>query len=273
MSEAENSLPQSGSQELNIVESNSSGSMATPIRAPPGRSPPRPIFMPEVFTGVGREWSDWVEQFELAANVNFWDEPIKLQFMSLLLSGRASDMYNGVSVEAKSNYALLKVAMTRCLEPCHGDEWSRVAFVERRRLPNETAQEFGHALRRLVAKAYPSVDDGTRDMLARDQFVTHFTTGDFRISLRAAKSKTLEAATHLAAEMELVMNLEQTHIIPDARVREVRAGTNKAEECFEALLGAVEGLRQEVKTMQSAVHAIQPSPRIAAPPSSSSLPF
>lgn len=139
--------------------------------------------------------------------------------MSLLLSGHACDVYNGVSVEAKGNYALLKVAITRCLEPCHSDEWSRVAFAERRRLPNETAQEFGNVLRRLVAKAYPLVDDHTRDMLARDEFVTHFTAGDFWISLRAAKPKTLESAIHLAVEMELLRNLEQTRTVPDARVR------------------------------------------------------
>lgn len=66
-----------------------------------------------------------------------------------------------------------------------------------------------------MAKAYPSADDCTRDMLARDQFVTHFTAGDLCISLCAAKPKTLESAIRLAAEMELLRNLEQTHTAPD----------------------------------------------------------
>lgn len=30
------------------------------------------------------------------------------------------------------DYTLLKTAMSRCLDPCHGDEWNRVAFTERR---------------------------------------------------------------------------------------------------------------------------------------------
>lgn len=67
--------------------------------------------MPEVFTGVGREWSDWVEQFELAANINGWDDSVKLKVLSLLLSGHARNMYNGVSAEAKANYVLLKVGV------------------------------------------------------------------------------------------------------------------------------------------------------------------
>ena len=53
---------------------------------------PRPVFMPETFTGTGREWADWAEQFEMAADVNNWDEALRLKFMSLLLSGRAREV-------------------------------------------------------------------------------------------------------------------------------------------------------------------------------------
>uniref|UniRef100_A0A8C5BZ39 Peptidase A2 domain-containing protein n=1 Tax=Gadus morhua TaxID=8049 RepID=A0A8C5BZ39_GADMO len=84
--------------------------------AGPPRAIARPVFMPETFTGIGREWSDWSEQFDLAADVNNWDEPLKLKFMSLLLSGRARDMYSGLSGDAKGNYALLKGAIARCFD-------------------------------------------------------------------------------------------------------------------------------------------------------------
>lgn len=66
---------------------------------------PRPVFMPETFTGSGRQWSDWSEQFDLTADVNNWDESLKLKFMSLLLSGRARDIYSGLPVQTKNNYA------------------------------------------------------------------------------------------------------------------------------------------------------------------------
>lgn len=147
--------------------------------------PPRPVIMPETFTGVGHEWSNWSEQFDLAAEVNHWDEAL-----NLLLAGRARDMYNGLPREAKNNYALLKAAMTQCFEPCDSDDWSRASFIALRRRPKETAREFGNALRRSAAREYPVADDCTRDMLARDQFILHFATGDFRVSLRGAKPKT-----------------------------------------------------------------------------------
>lgn len=78
----------------------------------------RPLFMPETFTGVGRELSDWSEQSEMAAQVNGWNDELKLKFMSLLFSGRARDIYAILPTEAKNNYVLLKDAMGKYLEPC-----------------------------------------------------------------------------------------------------------------------------------------------------------
>lgn len=223
------------------------------------RTTARPVFMPETFTGVGREWSDWSEQFDLAADVNNWDEPLKLKFMSLLLSGRARDIYSGLSAEAKGNYVLLKAAMARCFEPCDSSDWSRATFTARRRMHNETVREFGNALRRLAAKAYPTADNCTRDMLARDQFLTHFATGDFRISLRRAKPDTLEDAIDLASELELLRNMEQTHLMPDAKVRGVVENKSKNDEQMQMMLGMVEELRQEVKSLRTTVSNIQQS--------------
>lgn len=219
----------------------------------------RPVFMPETFTGVGRDWSDWSEQFDLAADVNNWDGPLKLKFMSLLLSGRARDIYSGLSADAKNDYVSLKSAMARCFDPCDSSDWSRAAFTERRRMHNETAREFGNALRRLATKAYPSADNGTRDMLARDQFLTHFVAGDFRVSLRRAKPKTLDDAIDLASEIELLKNLEQTHMTSDAKVRGVVEHKPKNDEQMAVMLGMVEELRQEIKSLRTTVSTLQQS--------------
>ncbi|XDV37980.1 hypothetical protein PO909_007483 [Leuciscus waleckii] len=179
--------------------------------------------------------------------------------MSLLLSGRARDIYSGLSGDAKGNYALLKTAMARCFEPCDSSDWSRATFTARRRMHNETAREFGNALRRLATKAYPTADNCTCDMLARDQFLTHFATGDFRISLRRAKPNTLEDAIDLASELELLRNMEQTHLMPDAKVRGVVENKSKSDEQMQMMLGIVEELRQEVKSLRTTVSNIQQS--------------
>lgn len=216
----------------------------------------RPVFMPETFTGTGREWSDWVGQFEMAAEVNHWDEDLKFKFMSLLLSGRARDMYNGLSPESRGNYTLLKEALGMCLEPRDSGDWNRASFLARRRLLNETAREFGNALRRLIIKAYPGADINTRDLFARDHFIEHVGSGELRVNLRSAKPLTLEDAINLASELELIRSLEQTRMDSDTKVRGVvERSTNDRQ--MELLLGVVEGLRQEVKTLQNTVQSLK----------------
>lgn len=263
MSEPENNAPQPVELAINQdVPPPSSANVATP----------RPVFMPETFTGAGREWSDWAEQFEMAADVNNWDESLRLKFMSLLLSGRAREVYSGLSAAAKTNYTLLKDAMGRCLDPCDSDDWNRASFSSRRRLHNETVREFGIALRRLVARAYPSADLNTQDLLARDHFITHVGSGDLRIGLRSAKPVTLEAAINLASELELIRGLENSHLAQDAKVRGISEQKSKGDEQIETLLGVVEGLRQEVKSLQATVQVLKSNPVRPAPVTSTPLP-
>lgn len=72
MSEPANNLPQP-------VES-ATGQNVPALSSVIGATP-RPVFMPETFTGAGREWCDWAKQFEMAADVNNWDDSLRLKCM------------------------------------------------------------------------------------------------------------------------------------------------------------------------------------------------
>ena len=252
MSEPDHSLP---------VEAGPSHSAPPHLDLTPPVAP-RPIFMPETFTGTGRKWADWAEQFDMAADVNQWDEPLRLKFMGLLLSGRAREVYSGLSARAKANYVLLKEAMGQCLDPCDSDDWNRATFSSRRRLHNETIREFGIALRGLVVKAYPSADGHTQDLLAKDHFITHVGSGDLRISLRSAKPVTLEDAINLAAELELIRGLERGCTDSDARVRGV-GERHDGDGRIGALFTIVEDLRKEVESLRA---LIEPKKSAPVPP-------
>lgn len=212
----------------------------------------RPVFMPETFTGSGRDWSDWSQQFEMAADVNNWNGELKLKFMSLLLSGRARDVFCGLTVEDRSSYMRLKEALSKCFDPCESEDWNRASLSSRRRLTGETAREFGNALRRLVAKSYPVANGDTQDLLAREHFIAHVGTGELRIQLRSARPATLEAAINLASELELIRELERSQITSEARVRGV-SNTTSNDVQMTILLETVESLRQEVRALQVTV--------------------
>lgn len=267
MSEVENAQPSTSNEPVNAPGVNEPIRSDNPLVANPHPStmnPARPVFMPETFTGTGREWSDWVGQFEMAAEVNHWNDDLRLKFMSLLLSGRARDIYNGLSPESRGNYARLKTALAGCLEPCDSGDWNRASFLARRRLHNESAREFGNALRRLIMKAYPNADNDTRDLFARDHFIEHVGSGELRINLRSNKPSTLEGAINLASELELIRSLEHTRLDSDTRVRGV-VEKSPHDKQMEVLLGVVEGLRQEVKTLQGTVQSMRPHDRTTTP--------
>uniref|UniRef100_A0A1A8PU43 Retrotransposon gag domain-containing protein n=1 Tax=Nothobranchius rachovii TaxID=451742 RepID=A0A1A8PU43_9TELE len=220
-----------------------------PAENQPVSAAARLIFMPESFSSVGREWADWTEQFEMAADVNNWDEPLKLKFLCLLLSDKAREVYNGLSGSVKANYAMLKEQMGKCLDPCDSADWNRAVFSARRRWHNESVREFGMALRRSAVKAYPTADPNTQDLLTKDQFIAHVGNGDMSVCLRSAKPASLEAAINLAAELELIRGLE-TSSVSDARVRGITE-KDADDESIASLVGVVESLRQEVVVMQT----------------------
>lgn len=147
------------------------------------------------------------------------------------------------------------------MDPCDSDDWSQASVSSRRRRHNETLVcQIGIALRRLVARGYPSADPHTQDLLARDHFITHVGSGDLRVSLRSAKPTTLEAVIDLTTELELIRGLENNHLAQDAKVRGVSEQKTKGDEQIETLLGVVEGLRQEVKSLQSVVQTLKSNP-------------
>lgn len=116
-------------------------------------------------------------------------------------------------------------------------------------------------LHRLAARAYPTAVENTRDLLARDHFITHFAVGDFRVSLRSSKPDVLESSIDLVAEVELLRSLEQTQVSShDVRVFEVSEHKMKSDDRIDALMGVVEGLCQEVKTLQHSFQTLQVAP-------------
>ena len=114
------------------------------------------------------------------------------------------------------------------LGPSNQADWNRAELHNRERSVDESARDFGNAIRRLTDKAYPSVDLPTRDMLAKDQYTAKIGNGDVRVQLRSAKPKSLESAIELASELEQIKMLEKKekvavlNVVPDETL--TRAG-------------------------------------------------
>uniref|UniRef100_A0AAR2JZ36 Peptidase A2 domain-containing protein n=1 Tax=Pygocentrus nattereri TaxID=42514 RepID=A0AAR2JZ36_PYGNA len=88
----------------------------------------RPAFMPEVFDGVSCTWPDWLGQFELASELNGWDDNLRVKFMTLLLKGKAREVFLGLPSEARTVYRQLKMHLEKYLTPPANEEVERLNF-------------------------------------------------------------------------------------------------------------------------------------------------
>ena len=76
----------------------------------------RPLVSPDTYSG-DRNWTDWVEHFEAAALVNGWDEPTKLLWLPVRLTGKAQTAWRRLAPEAKQDFQAAKDALQKRFEP------------------------------------------------------------------------------------------------------------------------------------------------------------
>ncbi|XP_064415516.1 uncharacterized protein LOC135357514 [Latimeria chalumnae] len=221
----------------------------------------QPIFMPEAYSGEGQEWGDWLEQFEMAAEINGWDEATRLKFIGLLLRGKAREVYRSLTLEVKQEYSSLKLVLQQSLEPATCADWNRIAFFNKRRSKGESIWDFGCALRWLANKAFPETDSTTRDVLARDQFITHVGGGEFRIQFQINKPPGPEEAIKQAAELELVHELESLDIqsskirVHEAGLRKKSPATSTRDPALQEMMEAIGELRSELAQLKEAMRS------------------
>ena len=72
----------------------------------------RPTVLPNCFKGdPDLRWRDWLDDFELHAEVNEWDDTQRRQYLALRIKGYPHELYRLLTAE-KSSYDLLKSALS-----------------------------------------------------------------------------------------------------------------------------------------------------------------
>uniref|UniRef100_A0A3P9JQI5 Peptidase A2 domain-containing protein n=1 Tax=Oryzias latipes TaxID=8090 RepID=A0A3P9JQI5_ORYLA len=136
-------------------------------------STPRPFFLPETFSGS-----------EIAAEVNYWEDALKVKFMSILLSGLAREGYSGLSPSAKAKLSIIKRGNESVFGPLRqwGLEQSQFSnHATQMRLSGILALPFDSLLLKLfppnhVGKATTKMDGGQLVVLGSWQTVCQLAT-------------------------------------------------------------------------------------------------
>jgi len=174
-------------------------------RAPAGIfPPPRTAYRRHVdvdtYNGKNVELGDFLEHFDNAADWNNWSYSEKGLRLALSLRGPAQQSLGSMSVHEKRDYDTLVAVLSKRFDPKERVLSYRCEFKQRRKGKDETVEEYGFALNRLLTRAYREIDSGMREDLLIDQFVAGLGDKEIRKHVQFGHPKTLDEAISLAGE-------------------------------------------------------------------------
>ena len=76
----------------------------------------KPLVLPDTYDG-SKSWDDWISHFENVADVNEWNDGMKLKWIKVRLIGRAQKPFQHLGDEARESYAGAKAALRSRFEP------------------------------------------------------------------------------------------------------------------------------------------------------------
>lgn len=113
----------------------------------------KPLVLPDTYDG-SKSWDDWISHFENIADVNKWNDGIKLKWIKVCLVGRAQKAFQHHGEDAKAEYAAAKEALQSHFEPASKQTRYRAELETHRKKRDEGWADFLEDLCSLSEKAH-----------------------------------------------------------------------------------------------------------------------
>ena len=133
--------------------------------------PPLSKFSGETSSRDTETCREWLEQFQMVAEVCRWDGPTKLVNLVTRLSGQAYAFYKSCTPQERGSYEALAAALTKRFTPVRIQAVQSSLFHDRRQKERETVDSYAQDLRVLFHKAYPRPDQGSAEAESLGKFV------------------------------------------------------------------------------------------------------
>jgi hypothetical protein len=159
------------------------------VPAPTRRVTPQSVPPLSKFSGEdpnpGELFQEWKEQFELTADLLKWDDRAKLVNLVTRLRGQAYAFYRSCTVTQRGSYSKLVAALNARFTPVVIPAVQTSLFHDRKQGAQETVDSYAQDLRRLFLKAYPAVQQGSKEAeeLGKSVLASQFVAG-LRVDLK-----------------------------------------------------------------------------------------
>ena len=129
----------------------------------PAQLPPVPKFSGDSSKDDVENFTEWLEQFNLVAEVCQWNDRARLVNLVTRLKGSAYAFYRTCSPDQRSDYEKLTLELEKRFMPVRIPVVDTSMFHERKQQDKETVDEYAQELKRLFYKAYPRSQQCTRE--------------------------------------------------------------------------------------------------------------
>ncbi|KAJ8737945.1 hypothetical protein PYW08_000540 [Mythimna loreyi] len=160
-------------------------------------------------------WTAFKYQFETLVKTNRWDDEQSFAALTLALRGDALLVLENLPSDGRTLKRLMEGLDTRYGDK-HLEHVFRAQLRERTQKPNESLQQWGVEVERLVRRAYVSMTPETVEVYLVQAFIDGLRDTEVRATVRLGHHQTLKSAMAHALEVEAVRQDSRTH-----RVREV----------------------------------------------------
>ena len=160
----------------------------------------KPVYEPGTFTGK-EVFESYLCHFEIAAEINCWNNREKAVFLAASLQGGAQESLMELSAAQRMDFGLLVAALSTRYAPRGQVELNRLKLKNKRQGAEETLTELAHSVKCLVRKVYPGASEETRRTLARDSFVDALKDAEVRFEVMKAQCESIDDALSVAARI------------------------------------------------------------------------
>jgi uncharacterized protein YoxC len=161
----------------------------------------KPIQAAPKFNGKS-SWEVFKVQFDIAAEINGWQENDKAVFLATALEGKAALVLGNLSSSERRDYKVLVSALTTRFGMAHQSELARAKLKCKTKTKEESMPELAEYVETLTRAAYPDASAELQDIMTRDNFIDALPDDDIRLKIRQSRPSSLQAALESAIELE-----------------------------------------------------------------------
>ena len=198
--------------------------------------------LPERYDGTNVELREYLNQFLVLTKLNDWTEQEKGLYLASSLTGVARGILNDMTPMEREDFDSLAQKLQQRFEPACREEAFRAELRVRQRRRTETPSEFGHAVKNLVTKAYPDLNERAKETIALEAYWNGHPDGEMRVMALMKAPKTVEEAGGFVTQYESVKPAPTGRRVSkpiNAVQADQEEGSSKWDQMADLLIGAV----------------------------------